>query len=86
MELKLGHLEVRHFRGLYDKTLGLGKEAVGTIFDREPLVKQGQAQQARATADLAALRRQTKAQAAEIKAGIKQQTQRAARTIKERAS
>lgn len=68
MNLKIRSVDLHQARGFAAKATGLAKEIVGTVSGNDRLVKEGEAQQARATEELKALRSQTEA---EIKAEIK---------------
>jgi len=81
--MKVGTVETRHLRGLTEKAIGLGKEAVGTFVGNERLTDEGKAQQRKAGEQLDALRKQAKAQAKEAKAEGAEQRQRAAQHVKE---
>jgi len=83
--MRLGTIDVDHLRGFGEKLVGLGKEWVGTLTDSEKLVREGEAQQARGTEHLKALRSQAKAQAKETAAKVHEQRQRAAQRVKESA-
>src|SRR5205085_2720265 len=63
--MKVGTLELDHVRGFGDKVFGLTKEFIGTIAGSDRLQEEGEAQQARGTESLKALRKQAKAQAKE---------------------
>jgi uncharacterized protein YjbJ (UPF0337 family) len=81
--MRIGTVETNHLKGLLDKVVGLSKEAVGTLIDNKSLVKEGEAQQARAAEELKALRKQVEAQAKESKADLLEGKQRAAQAAKE---
>lgn len=80
--MKIGSVELDHVRGLTDKVFGLGKEAVGTVINNDRLVKEGEAQQAKGTESLKALRKQAEAESKEAKAESFEQRQRAAQRAK----
>ncbi len=84
--MRLGNVELDHVRGIGDKVFGLGKEIVGTALGSNRLVKEGEAQQARGTESLKALRKQAEAQAKEAKATTFEARQRVAQKEKEAAS
>jgi uncharacterized protein YjbJ (UPF0337 family) len=91
--MKFANLDLDHLRGISEKALGLGKEFLGTAIKNEHLVDEGEAQQARGTDKLRALRKeaeakakQAEAQAEEAKAKVAEQKQRAAQHAKERRS
>ena len=80
--MRIGNLELDHLRGLGDKFVGLGKELAGTVIGNDAFQEAGEAQQARGTERLKALRKQAKAQSKEAKAETFEQQQRAAQRAK----
>ena len=80
--MRIGNLEFDHVRGLGDKVVGLGKELAGTVIGNDHLQQAGEAQQARGTENLKALRKQAKAQAKEAKADAFEQEQKTAQRAK----
>jgi uncharacterized protein YjbJ (UPF0337 family) len=80
--MRIGNLELDHVCGLGDKFVGLGKELAGTVIGNDRLQDAGEAQQARGTESLKALRKQAKAQAKEAKAESFEQQQKAAQRAK----
>jgi uncharacterized protein YjbJ (UPF0337 family) len=80
--MRLGNVELEHVRGIADKVFGLGKEIVGTALNTDRLVKEGEAQQAKGTESLKALRKQAEAQAKEAKANAFETKQRVAQREK----
>ena len=80
--MRVGNVELNHLRGLGDKFVGLGKEVVGTVIGNDSLQEAGEAQQARGTESLKALRKQAKAQAKEAKAETFEQQEKAAQRAK----
>jgi uncharacterized protein YjbJ (UPF0337 family) len=81
--MRIGTVETNHLKGLFDKAAGLAKEAIGTFVNNDRLVKEGEAQQARAAEELKALRKEAEAQAKEMKADALEGKQRAAQATKE---
>ncbi|MCU1461060.1 MAG: hypothetical protein JWO37_1135 [Acidimicrobiales bacterium] len=81
--MRIGTVETNHLKGLFDKGAGLAKEAIGTFVNNDRLVKEGEAQQARAAEELKALRKEAEAQAKELKADALEGKQRAAQATKE---
>ena len=61
-------VDAKDATGLFDKVVGLGKEITGEIFDQQRLIESGEAQQAKGTEKLKAIREQTKADAHKAKA------------------
>jgi uncharacterized protein YjbJ (UPF0337 family) len=80
--MRIGNLELDHVRGLGDKFVGLGKELAGTVIGNDRLQESGEAQQARGTESLKALKKQAKAQAKESKAETFEQQEKAAQRAK----
>ncbi len=68
--------------GLFDKVVGLGKEITGEVFDRKSLIEAGEAQQAKGTEKLKAIREQAKADAHKSKAQTYDAKQRTAQAAK----
>lgn len=83
--MKLGRIDTNKLSGLFDKSIGLTKEVVGSVIDNDRLVEEGEKQQAKGTENLKALRQQAKAEAKEAKAEALEQKQRAAQRVKENA-
>lgn len=81
--MKLAHLDLKNVRGLADKAFGLGKEVFGTAVGNTNLSKEGEAQQARGTESLKALRAQGEAQSHAAKAEALETKQKAARQAKQ---
>jgi len=80
--MRIGNLELDHVRGLGDKFVGLGKEIAGTVVGSDRLQEAGEAQQARGSENLKALRKQARAQGKEAKAETFEQQQKAAQRAK----
>jgi uncharacterized protein YjbJ (UPF0337 family) len=80
--MRIGSLELDHVRGLGDKFVGLGKEIAGTVVGSDRLQEAGEAQQARGTESLKALRKQATAHGKEAKAETFEQQQKAAQRAK----
>jgi uncharacterized protein YjbJ (UPF0337 family) len=81
--MRIGTVELDHLRGVFDKGVGLFKETIGTLFNNDALVREGEAQQDRAAEELKALRKEAKAQAKETKAEGLEAKQRMAQAAKE---
>ncbi len=81
--MQFGNVDLNKLRGLSDKFLGFGKELLGTLIGNERLEQEGESQQARASEELRAMRREAKAQAEEAKAEVLDEEQRAAQRDKE---
>ena len=80
--MRIGNVELDHVRGLGDKFVGLGKELAGTVIGNDRLQDAGEAQQARGTESLKALRQEAKAEAKEAKARANEARQRTAQRAK----
>ncbi len=80
---QFGKVDLNKLRGLGDKFLGLGKELAGTLIGNQRLEEEGEAQQARASEELRAMRAEARAQAEEVKAETLDARQRAAQRDKE---
>ena len=68
--------------GLFDKVVGLGKEITGELFDQQRQIEAGEAQQAKGTEKLKAIREQTKADFHKAKARSLDAKERAAQNAK----
>jgi uncharacterized protein YjbJ (UPF0337 family) len=44
--MRIPRVDPKDVTGLFDKVIGLGKEITGEVFDRDRLIKAGEAQQA----------------------------------------
>jgi uncharacterized protein YjbJ (UPF0337 family) len=60
--MRVPRIDPQDATGLFDKVVGLGKEITGEVFDRQRLIEAGEAQQAKGTEKLKAIREQTKAE------------------------
>jgi uncharacterized protein YjbJ (UPF0337 family) len=80
--MRIPRVDPKDATGLFDKVVGLGKEITGEIFDRESLIKAGEAQQAKGTEKLKAIRQQTKADVHKAKAQTYDAKERAAQRAK----
>jgi uncharacterized protein YjbJ (UPF0337 family) len=83
--MKIGSVDTDQLTGLLDKMFGLGKELLGSVTGNERLQQEGEAQQAKGTEKLKALRLEAKAEAKEAKAEGFESKQRAAQKVKENA-
>lgn len=83
--MQIRTIDLNKLRGLADKTVGFSKEILGSVLDNERLEKEGEAQQARGTESLRALRNEAEAEAKEAKAKVFEKQQRAAQRVKESA-
>ena len=80
--MRIGNVELDHLRGFGDKVAGLTKEVVGTVVGNDKLAEAGEAQQARGSDSIKALRKQAKAQVKEAKAETFEQQERAVQRAK----
>jgi len=80
--MRIPRIDPKDATGLIDKVVGLGKEVVGEVFDEQRLIEAGEAQQAKGTEKLKAIREQAKADAHKTKAQTFDQRERAAQKAK----
>ena len=80
--MRIPRIDPKDATGLFDKVIGLGKEVVGEVFDENRLIEAGEAQQAKGTEKLKAIREQAKADAHKAKARTLDQRERAAQKAK----
>ena len=80
--MRIPRVDPKDATGLIDKVVGLGKEITGEIFDRDSLIEAGEAQQAKGTEKLKAIREQAKADAHKTKAKAYESKQRTAQSAK----
>jgi len=80
--MRIPRIDPKDATGLFDKVVGLGKELVGEVFDEQRLIEAGEAQQAKGTEKLKAIREQAKADAHKAKASTYDQRERAAQKAK----
>ena len=84
--MQIGNIDINKARGFGDKVIGLGREFWGHAFDNERMVEAGEAQQAKGTERIKALKAEAKAEKHEAKAELHEQHQKAAERAKQRAS
>ena len=80
--MRIPRIDPKDATGIFDKVVGLGKEITGEVFDRDGLIEAGEAQQAKGTEKLKAIREQAKADAHKAKAKSYESKQRAAQSAK----
>ena len=80
--MRIPRIDPKDATGLFDKVIGLGKEITGEVFDRSSLIEAGEAQQAKGTEKLKAIRQQAKADAHKSKAKTYEAKERAAQSAK----
>jgi uncharacterized protein YjbJ (UPF0337 family) len=80
--MRIPRIDPKDATGLFDKVIGLGKEVFGEVFDEQRLIEAGEAQQAKGTEKLKAVREQVKADAHTAKAQTLDARERAAQKAK----
>ena len=80
--MRIPRVDPKDATGLIDKVVGLGKEITGELYDRSSLIESGEAQQAKGTEKLKAVREQAKADAHKAKASTYEAKERAAQRAK----
>jgi uncharacterized protein YjbJ (UPF0337 family) len=80
--MRIPRIDPKDATGLFDKVIGLGKEVFGEVFDEQRLIEAGEAQQAKGTEKLKAIREQAKADAHKAKAQTLDARERAAQKAK----
>ena len=80
--MRIPRIDPKDATGLIDKVVGLGKEVVGEVFDEKRLIEAGEAQQAKGTEKLKAIREQAKADAHKAQAKTYDERERAAQKAK----
>jgi uncharacterized protein YjbJ (UPF0337 family) len=80
--MRIPRIDVKDATGLYDKVVGLGKEVFGEVFDERRLIEAGEAQQAKGTEKLKAIREQAKADGHKAKARTFEKREQAAQKAK----
>ena len=80
--MQIGRIDLNKLRGLTDKGLGFGKEALGVVIGNERLQNEGQAQQDRATEELKALSKELEAQRKDAEAEVHETRQKVAQRAK----
>ena len=80
--MRIPRIDPKDATGLYDKVVGLGKEVFGEVFDERRLIEAGEAQQAKGTEKLKAIREQAKADTHKAKAQTFEKREQAAQKAK----
>ena len=80
--MQIGRIDLNKLRGLSDKGLGFGKEALGVVIGNDRLQREGQAQQDRATEELKALSKELEAQRKDAEADVHETRQKVAQRAK----
>jgi uncharacterized protein YjbJ (UPF0337 family) len=81
--MQIPRIDPKNAFGLADKVIGLGKEVIGTVTNRDRLTRAGQVQQEKGTERLKAVQAEAEAKAHQTKAAAAGQTQRSAQRTKE---
>ena len=80
--MRIPRVDPKDATGIFDKVVGLGKEIAGEVFDQQRLIEAGEAQQAKGTEKLKAIREQAKSDAHKAKAQTLDAKERAAQRSK----
>jgi uncharacterized protein YjbJ (UPF0337 family) len=80
--IRIPRIDPKDATGLFDKVVGLTKEVAGEVLDNTRLIEAGEAQQAKGTEKLKAVREQAKAEAHKAKAKTFEQREKAAQQAK----
>ena len=80
--MRIPRIDPKDATGLFDKVVGLGKEVFGEVFDEQRLIDAGEAQQAKGTEKLKAIREQAKADGHKAKAKAYDERERSAQKAK----
>lgn len=81
--VQIPRIDPKNALGLVDKVIGLGKEIVGTLTNRDRLTKSGQIQQEKATERIKAMKAELDAQAHKGKAAAAGRAQKSAQNAKQ---
>jgi uncharacterized protein YjbJ (UPF0337 family) len=84
--MQIPRIDPKNVAGLADKVVGLGKEIIGTVANRDRLTRAGQVQQEKGSERLQAVQAEISAKAHEAKAASAESAQRSAQRTKERTS
>jgi len=84
--MQIPRIDPKNVMGLADKVIGLGKEIVGTVGNRDRLSKAGQVQQDKGTERIKAVQAELSAKTHKAKATSAEQAQKSAQRTKERTS
>ena len=80
--MEIGRVDLNKLRGVTDKALGLSKEVFGVLVGNDRWQEEGEAQQARASQQLKALRKEMEARRREAAAQVHEQREKAAQRAK----
>jgi microcystin-dependent protein len=81
--MQIPRIDPKNAAGLVDKVVGLGKEIVGTVTNRDNLTKAGQVQQEKGAERLKAVKAELEADSHKAKAASAQSAQKSAQKTKE---
>jgi microcystin-dependent protein len=81
--MQIPRIDPKNAAGLVDKVVGLGKEIIGTVTNRDNLTKAGQVQQDKGTERLKAVKAQMEAESHKAKAAGAESAQKSAQKTKE---
>jgi uncharacterized protein YjbJ (UPF0337 family) len=84
--MQIPRIDPKNVMGLADKVVGLGKEVLGTVTNRDRLSEAGQVQQEKGTERIKAVKAEVSAQAHEAKAASATSAQKSAQRTKEATS
>lgn len=84
--MQIPRIDPKNAVGLADKVVGLGKEILGSVTNRDRLTKAGQVQQEKGTERLKAVQAELSAKGHKGKAAAAESAQRTAQRTKERTS
>jgi len=84
--MQIPRIDPKNAYGLVDKVVGLGKEIVGTLTNRDRLSQAGQVQQDKGTERIKAVKAQVEADGHEAKATAATRAQKSAQNSKEKVS
>jgi uncharacterized protein YjbJ (UPF0337 family) len=84
--MQIPRIDPKNVLGLADKVVGLGKEVLGTVTNRDRLSKAGQVQQEKGTERIKAMQAEASAQAHKAKAASATSAQKSAQRTKEASS
>lgn len=81
--MQIPRIDPKNMVGLVDKTVGLGKEILGSLTNRDRLTKAGQVQQEKGSERIKAVRAQVEADAHRTKASAAGRSEQSAQNTKD---
>ncbi len=81
--MQIPRIDPKNLLGLADKIVGLGKEIIGSVTNRNRLQKAGQVQQEKGTERIKAMKSEVEADAHKAKAASAEKAQKSAQKSKE---